>query len=349
MIQRASRLGITMPSINQPIHKFPDLAEVADKAGFDSLWTYEFYRNAFVVLALAAERTHSIKLCAGLATAAQRTPFEMANAIADVDEFSNGRAMIATSIGGPAFTEYYMGAAIDRPASRMKEWIKAMRLYWHHMATGERLQFDGDFYQISSPPFNPFGRRTLQRAHPTVYLGAVRPAMLRLAARHYDGILAWLLTPQYVQANVAPQLDAAAADAGRDPNEIDIASYVVCSVSESREVAMRRARIQVGCYVAYPLASHVCEQEGLIDDQQAVMKALIERGPSALEQATSDALVQRFAIAGTPSEAREQYEAHRAGIPHLILHTPYVPPLTAEESEDAFRNIVATFGPNLSS
>ena len=346
MTERAPQLGITMPSINQPIHKFPELAQLAEQAGFDSLWTYEFYRNAFVIHALTAERTENIKLCAGLATAAQRTPFEMANAIADVDEISNGRLIVATSIGGPAFTEHYMGAEIDRPASRMKEWIKAMRLYWHHMATGEGIQFEGEFYKISSPPFNPFGGRTLHREHPAVYLGAVRPAMLRLAARSYDGMLAWLLTPRYVKEIVVPQLDEAAREAGRDPGEIDIASYVVCSVSETREIAMRRARIQVGCYVAYPLAAHICEQEGLVDDQRAVMEALMAEGPAALEHATSDALVERFSITGTPDEVRGQYEEYRAAIPHLILHTPYVPPLTAEESEDAFRNIVSTFGPN---
>ena len=63
-----------------------------------------------------------------------------------------------------------------------------------------------------------------------------------------------------------------------------------------------------------------------------------------LENVTSDALIRKFSITGTPDEAREQVEAYRKVIPHLILHTPYVPPLQAEESEDAFRNIVSTFG-----
>ena len=94
MAERVSNLGITLPGINQPMHKFPELAELADQAGFDSLWGYEFYRNAFVMLALAATRTKNIKLCTGLATASQRTPFEMANAAADVDELSNGRMLI---------------------------------------------------------------------------------------------------------------------------------------------------------------------------------------------------------------------------------------------------------------
>lgn len=344
--KRCSQLGISIPGLSLPAHKFPEFAELADGAGFDSVWVYEFYRNAFVLQALAAERTKNIKLCTGLATAGQRTPFEMANAAADVDELSNGRMLIATSIGGSGFTEHFMGADIDRPASRMKEYIKILHMYWDHMSTGEAKQFQGEFYRFSTPPYNPFGSRTLTRPRIPVYLGAVMPAMLRLAARSYDGVLAWLLPLEYFTDVLIPQVDEAAEKAGRDPAEIDIASYVITSISEDREVAMRRARIQVGCYIAYPNALAVCEQLGLGEDQRAVRDALVKGGPAVLQDVTSDALVKTFSITGTPDEAREQIEAYKAAIPHLILHTPYVPPLQAEESEDAFRNIVKTFGRN---
>jgi alkanesulfonate monooxygenase SsuD/methylene tetrahydromethanopterin reductase-like flavin-dependent oxidoreductase (luciferase family) len=343
-INRPSQLGITMPGLNQPMHKFPELAELADNAGFDSVWGYEFYRNAFVMHGLAATRTRNIKLCAGLATAAQRIPFEMANAAADVDELSNGRMIIATSIGGPSFTEYFNGVDLDRPASRMKEYIKILRLYWDHMHTGDAKEYQGEFYRFSTPPFNPFGGRTLTRPRIPVYLGAVRPAMLRLAGRSCDGVLAWLLPPDHVRDIIIPQVNEAAQNAGRDPGDIDIASYVICSISKDREVAMRRARIQVGCYVAYPPSAEICEHHGLGDDQRAVAEALMKGGPAALADTTSDALVKKFSITGTPDEARAQIDEYKKTIPHLILHTPYVPPLSAEESEDAFRNIVTTFG-----
>ncbi|NIB38840.1 LLM class flavin-dependent oxidoreductase [Pseudomaricurvus alkylphenolicus] len=341
--KRKSQLGITMPGINQPMHKFPELASLADQAGFDSVWGYEFYRNAFVMHALAATQTKNIKLCTGLATAAQRTPFEMANAAADVDELSDGRMLIATSIGGPAFAEHFNGVDIDRPAARMKEYIQVLRLYWDHMHTGEAKEFQGEFYRFSTPPFNPFGGRTLTRPRIPVYLGAVRPAMLRLAGRSCDGVLAWLLPPEHVRDIIIPQVDEAAEKAGRDPSDVDIASYVICSISEDREEAMRRARIQVGCYVAYPTAAEICEQHGLGDDQRKVAEALFQGGPAALADVTSDALVKKFSISGTPEEAKAQIDEYQEAIPHLILHTPYVPPLSAAESEDAFKNIVTTF------
>jgi hypothetical protein len=67
-------------------------------------------------------------------------------------------------------------------------------------------------------------------------------------------------------------------------------------------------------------------------------------GPGALERVTSDALVKAFSIAGTPAEGREQYEAYKEVLDHVVLHTPYVPPIAQVDSEDAFRNTVRAFG-----
>ena len=67
------------------------------------------------------------------------------------------------------------------------------------------------------------------------------------------------------------------------------------------------------------------------------------KGPQSLENVTSDALVKAFSISGTPDECREQYLAYKEVISHVILHTPYMPPIAREDSQDAFRNIVRTF------
>ncbi len=75
-----SRVGISLPMLNQPPHHLRELAHLADEAGFDSLWDYEFFRNPFVTHALNATTTSRIALGTGIATASSRTPFEMANA-----------------------------------------------------------------------------------------------------------------------------------------------------------------------------------------------------------------------------------------------------------------------------
>jgi hypothetical protein len=107
------------------------------------------------------------------------------------------------------------------------------------------------------------------------------------------------------------------------------------------------ARINVGNYVAYPVSDTVVEFMGLQDDRDAVVKALLEEGPAALEEMTSDALLRAFAICGTPHEALEQFAEFDGLLSHIVLHTPYVPPISGAESAAAFRATVAAFARDL--
>jgi probable F420-dependent oxidoreductase len=340
-----TRIGISMPMLNLPADRYPELARLADDAGFDSLWTYEFYRNPFVTLAGCARATQRIQLCTGIAAATARTPNEMAQAAADVDEISNGRMVLGVGIGGSSWAEFYNGTDIHKPLSRVREYVSTMRAIWEHHASGQDLEQTGAFYSAASPPFNAFGLRQHQRRHriPT-YIGGVGPKMLQMGGEVADGVLGFVVTPEFVRDYMIPMVEQGARRAGRSPSEVDVAALVLCSVSDDREVALRRARINVGMYVAYPGAERMVEFAGLTADREKLIHALMSEGPAALETATSDDLVRAFSICGTPDEAREQLAAYDGILPHIVLHTPYVPPICADDSEDAFRQTVRTFG-----
>ncbi|TPG32445.1 LLM class flavin-dependent oxidoreductase [Mycolicibacterium hodleri] len=338
-----SRVGISLPMLNQPPNDLRELAHLADEAGFDSLWDYEFFRNPFISHALNATTTSRIKLATGIATASSRTPFEMANAAADVDELSGGRAVVGTSVGGAGWTDVLNGADISHPLPRMREYIEAVRAVWDYLSTDEPFAYEGRFVKTASPAFNPWGGRALVRPRIPIYLGALKSAMLQMAGEVADGVIGYLNTPTFVDQHVRPNVAAGAAKAGRDPADVDITSLVLCSISEDRAAARRLARINVGNYVAFPISSTVVEFMGLQEDRDAVLTALMQEGPSALETATSDALLKAFAISGTPDEALEQFAEFDGRLPNIVLHTPYVPPIQGRESASAFRATVSTF------
>jgi cytochrome P450/alkanesulfonate monooxygenase SsuD/methylene tetrahydromethanopterin reductase-like flavin-dependent oxidoreductase (luciferase family) len=338
-----TRLGVSMPILNQPYAKFPELARLADEAGFDSVWDYEFYRNPLLIHGLCAQTTSRVALGVGLAAGVARTPFEMANTAADVDELSGGRTLLGVGTGGAGWAEFFNGLDIDRPVARIREYIAVLRMVWHHLGTGEPATFAGEFYRFAPPPLNPWGLRNLARPTIPIYVAAVRPKMLKLAGEIADGVLGFLNTPSFVDERIRPQLEAGARAAGRDPADVELMSYVICSCSEDRAVATRRARIQVGMYTAYPVCDPIIEHMGLQEDRDAVVQSLVSEGPASLERTTSDELLRHFCVHGTADECREQIGTFQDCLDHVVLHTPYVPPLRAEESEDAFRNMVAAF------
>ena len=40
-----NQIGISMPSRTAPLRKIPEYAQLADEAGFDSVWSYELTRT----------------------------------------------------------------------------------------------------------------------------------------------------------------------------------------------------------------------------------------------------------------------------------------------------------------
>lgn len=337
-------LGITMPMLNTTLDDTATLAAYAEKGGFDSVWGYEFYRTAFMGLAAAAAKTSRIQLGTGLAVALSRTPFVTANTAADVDELSGGRMLLGLGTGSPEFLKHFHGLEPAAPLTQMRDYVGAVRAGWHYLDTQEASTYAGEYYQLDFPEFMPFGTRPLARERIPIYLAAERPRMLQLAGEIADGVLGSFYSVKYLKEVVHPNVAIGIARAGRRPESVDVAAQIVCAVHPDRDVAMRRARIHVGMYSAHPVGDAIIARSGLEKDQQEVREALLLRGAESLEEVTSDRLVEEMSISGTPDECREKARAFMEVLPHIHFHTPYVPPLRSEDSQDAFRQIVDCFG-----
>jgi alkanesulfonate monooxygenase SsuD/methylene tetrahydromethanopterin reductase-like flavin-dependent oxidoreductase (luciferase family) len=167
--------------------------------------------------------------------------------------------------------------------------------------------------------------------------------MLDLCGRTGDGWLGYFATPEFLDEVVKPKIAAGAAKAGRDLSDIDLCVENICCVHPDREVAMRRARLQVGFYAVHPVSDVVAKLHGFqdaIDDLRARMR---REGLAAFAH-TDDRIVDALSISGTPEEARQKLAQFEGVIDHVVLHCPYVPPFTAEESADCFTNILDAFG-----
>ena len=296
--------------------------------------------------AVTSAATSRIQLGTGIAEAFIRSPFEAANSAADVDELSGGRAILGIGPGGPDWLEAFHSTDARDALSRMSEYVDVVRMTWDYFSggAGSGLSYAGKHYRFEAPPLNPWGPRQLARPRIPIYLSAMRPRMLQLAGAKGDGTLGYLHTPEFASDHVKPNLAKGARKAGRDPESVDYASLIVCSIAKDRAEAIHRARVQVGIYVAVSVSDVIVNFHGCQAEQAAIRDAIAKGGFEAVEGATPDELVELFSIAGTPDEARKKVQRYQESIPHVILHPPYAPLLSSEATEDAFRNIVSTFG-----
>lgn len=335
------KLGITMPSRTAPLARIPDYAKMADDAGFESAWTYEVYRNPFVMLATSAMVTSRVELCTGLATAFTRSPFEAANAAADVDELSGGRMKLGLGMGVPEFLTAFHSTDLKAPIGRLSEYVEVLRRSWDYVAGEPVANFDGKHYQFAAPPINPWGLREPPTRQIPILVAGMRPKVLQLVGAKADGWVGYLYTPKFFEQVVLPNITEGARTAGRDVDTLDLSCEIICCVHPDRDVAMARAKKHVGFYIAHPVSDVVAEVEGVLDLVNELRVSMMQKGPAAFED-TPEELVEIFSITGTPEECRQKLDRYR-DLPHLALHTSYVPPFTAEESEDCYLQIIDAF------
>jgi probable F420-dependent oxidoreductase len=337
------RIGVTLPSRKGPISEVGAKAFRAEQAGFQSVWSYEVYRNPFTLLSVAAANTEHVTVGTGLAAAFSRSPFAAANAAADIDDISGGRMLFGLGTGVPEFLRAFHSTDAEHPLGRLSEYIDVLRLSWEYLATGQADRLEGQHYRFKAPRVNPWGERELPRQQIPIGLAAMGPKLIELAGRKADAWLGYFTTQKYVDDFVREHLEIGARKAGRDSSQIEICAETVCSVSDDRELAMSRARKQVGFYATHSAGAQVAAMHGLQDAVNDLREGFMREGIAAFEK-TDDRLVDLLSITGTPEEARQKLAQYGGFVDHIVLHAPYVPPIEAEESADAFTNILDTFG-----
>jgi alkanesulfonate monooxygenase SsuD/methylene tetrahydromethanopterin reductase-like flavin-dependent oxidoreductase (luciferase family) len=336
-------LGVTLPSRVGPLRGVAEYARRAEAAGFASAWAYEIYRSPMVMLAGAAMTTERITLGTGIASAFSRSPFWAASAAADLDDLSGGRMILGLGTGAPEALRAFHNTEAREPVTRMREYIDVVRSSWEYLATGKAPRFEGRHYTFKPPRLNPWGERELARPEVPIWLAAMGPHMLQLCGAQASGWLGYFATPELLEEYVRPNLEKGAKRTDRDAGDIEIFVELVCSISPDRELAMARARRQVGYYAIHPITDRIVERYGLLDAVHDLRARLAKEGLAAFDH-TDDRLVDLLSITGTPDEAREKLAAYGDHVDHIALHTPYVPPFTAEDAADGFDNIITTFG-----
>ncbi len=210
-----------------PLNRRPQdvvaLARLTERAGLDIVTFQDHpYQAAFLdtwtLLAYVAAKTERVHLSGNVLNLPLRQPAVLARAAASLDLLSGGRFELG--LGGGAFWDAIEAMGVPRRSPgetvrALSEAINVIRAIWD---PSERrgVFIDGEHYRVHGAKRGP------KPAHDiAIWVGAVRPRMLRLIGEKADG---WLPSYGYVQdAGLARGnriIDEAAAAAGRDPRDI---------------------------------------------------------------------------------------------------------------------------------
>jgi 5,10-methylenetetrahydromethanopterin reductase len=155
-----------------------------------------------------------------------------------------------------------------------------------------------------------------------IYIGAMGPLMLRLAGRLADGALPLLLPPErYLLA--AAHITEGARNSGRDPDSIDVAACIWCSIDRNKARAKRALASKIAYYGASFSPDLLAGASLAVSDFGSIQQAMSSGDAERATDLVTPAML-RLGVAGGVDEI---VEAGASLIAAGARHISFGPPL----------------------
>ncbi|WP_049890249.1 5,10-methylenetetrahydromethanopterin reductase [Natronorubrum sulfidifaciens] len=299
-----------------PPERIAELAALAETEGYDVAFTSSHYfnRDPFVTLSRMVDATDEIRLGPGIVNPYETHPVRLAAQTATIDEISDGRAVFGVGAGDRSSLAN-LGIERDSPLRRVLETFDVARDLW----AGETVTHEGTFTARDAS-------LNLESCEIPTYVGAQGPHMLRMSAKHADGVLINAAHPKDLEWS-AGQLEQGLADRPDEYGEFEALAFASVSVAadetEAREAARPPVAFIVGGAADPVLARHDIDREAASDVSEA-----LERGDlnEAFGHVTAD-MIDAFCIAGTTETVADRFEAALEHVDGIVVGSPLGPDL----------------------
>ncbi|MCQ4332051.1 5,10-methylenetetrahydromethanopterin reductase [Natronomonas sp. F2-12] len=303
-----------------PVDRIGELGAAAEANGFDTVFSSSHYNNRdpFIALDRVAGRTDDVRLGPGVANPYETHPVTLASRVASLDEASGGRAVFGIGAGDPSTLEN-LGVEHDRPLRRVLESFKVAE----DLFAGQRVDHDGTFRATDAGlNFEPPSERI------PIYVGAQGPHMIRMAAKHADGVLLNGSHPKDF-AWAAEQVEAGLQERPEERGAFDFAAYASVSVATDGEAAREAARPPVA-FIAAGAAPPVLDRHGIDGELAGTIGDHISAGDfEAAFGAVTEEMIDAFCIAGEPATIESRIDAVLEYADSFVVGSPLGPDLDA--------------------
>ena len=289
------RDGMTVP-LPGHLHAQRDAIRELAELGYSDVWSGEAdAADGFTPLVLAAAWEPRLRLGTAIVPAYTRAPALMAQSVASLADAAPGRVAVGIGSSSNVIVERWNGIPFVEPYKRTRDMVRFLR----EALTGEKVSRRYDTFAVDG-----FRLGIRPEVPPAILVAALRPGMLRLAAREADGpIINWLSAADV--RTVVAEVRAAADGADR---EIVARIYVCPSVNADRVRAA--ARYAIAAYLKVPVYAEFHRWLGRGDALGAMWEAWSAGDRKAALAAIPDAVVDDLVVHGTPAECRAHIQRY---------------------------------------
>jgi F420-dependent oxidoreductase-like protein len=307
------------------------LAEEAERLGYHSVWTSEAYGgDAVTPLGWIAARTERVALGSAIMQMPARSPAATASTVATLDLLSGGRALLGLGTSGPQVAEGWHGQAWGKPLARTREYVEIVRTI---LRREEPVEHHGEHYDIpyAGPDATGLGKPLKLILHPLradvpVYLAAIGPRNVALAAEIGDGWLPIFFSPERFRDVHAAALEEGFARRGGRPAGWDLAPLVPVVVADDLQACRDVLKPVLALYVGGMGArgrnfyNRLASRYGYEEDATRIQDLYLGGQKGDAAAAVPDALVDEIALLGDRARIADRLQAWReCGVGTLIL------------------------------
>jgi 1,4-dihydroxy-2-naphthoate octaprenyltransferase len=298
-------------------------AERARSSGLESIWFHDSYfeRDAVTYATAVATQVEDIKIGLGALNPFTRHPVLIAMTISALDEIAPERILLGLGSALPLrLGQMGIPYTPDDAVTKSSEAIDTLHTLWK----GERM-----------PPGKP-GLPPLQPMFPPVhrvpiYVAGYRSPVMVLAGQKGDGYLARPAESLPGLKKLLRVMNKAAREAGRDPNDLDVAGYLLTLVGETRLDALNRAKREpFVIYMMSILSDITLKRAGFEPElRDRIAAAWRKEDYTTAGGLIPDDLLDAFIVCGTRREVADRaWEYHEAG-----MDLPLLQPVVQDEDQ----------------
>ena len=323
-------------------------ARQAEEDGFDAVQSHELKHDPFTPLAFAALATERVQLVTSVAIAFPRSPMITANQAWELHTHSKGRFTLGLGSQVKAHNERRFSTPWIAPAARLGEYVEALRAIFRCWELGEKLNYQGRFYNFSlmTPEFSPPPQH---RPLPPVAMAAVGPLMLKTAARVADSVrLHSFATRAYLEQVVRPLLAQELAAAGKSFENFEITGGGFIATGPNAAAVKEAAeeiRYRVAFYGSTPAYRGVFDLHG-VGDLGVKLNEMSKQGRwKDMAAQVPDDVLDLFVARANYEELPAAIEKRYGGIVDTVSvdFTPDTPASVRRSTIEAIQRIPSSF------
>lgn len=287
----SARWGLTIPLARMPLAEQREIIAELAGLGYTDAWSAETNgADAFTPLALASQWAPTLRLGPAIVPVYTRGPGLLAQQAATIAQLAPGRFVMGIGTSSPAIVQSWNGIPFEQPYRRTRDTLRFLR----RALAGEKITEEYETFSVRG-----FKLDVALESPPPIVLAALRPGMLRLAAREADGAITNWLAPHDVRT---------VRQAFGDEKEL-IARIFVCP-TENADEARRLGRWMIAAYMTVPVYAAFHDWLGRGAALEPLHKAWRAGDRKGALDVIPDEVVDDLIVHGSPARCRARIQEY---------------------------------------